>query len=71
MDVREVLASDSEEIASADCLGRISAEIRYRCPPGFPILVYGEEILAEHLEIFEPHEKLKVMMRPQSQVTHD
>jgi arginine/lysine/ornithine decarboxylase len=21
------------------------------CPPGFPVLVYGEEILAEHIEL--------------------
>jgi arginine/lysine/ornithine decarboxylase len=39
----------------------ISAEIKYKCPPGFPVLVYGEEILQEHLELFGPDEKLKVM----------
>ena len=61
VDVRDVLAADSEELPSSECLGKVSAEIRYKCPPGFPVLVYGEEILQEHLELFGPHEKLKVM----------
>lgn len=61
IDVREVLAADSELLPATECLGRISAEIKYRCPPGFPVLVYGEEILAEHVELFGSQEKLKVM----------
>jgi arginine/lysine/ornithine decarboxylase len=61
LDVREVLAADSEELTAKEAVGRISAEIKYKCPPGFPVLVYGEEILAEHLELFGPLEKLKVM----------
>lgn len=61
VDVRDVLAADSEELPSCECLGRISAEIKYKCPPGFPVLVYGEEILKEHLELFGAQEKLKVM----------
>ena len=61
LDVREVLAADSEELTAKEAIGRISAEIKYKCPPGFPVLVYGEEILAEHLELFGPLEKLKVM----------
>lgn len=60
-DVREVLAADSEDLPAGDAIGRISAEIKYKCPPGFPVLVYGEEILAEHVELFGPSEKLKVM----------
>ena len=46
-DIREVLAADSEELPAGEAQGRISAEIKYKCPPGFPVLVYGEEILAE------------------------
>ena len=61
VDIRDVLAAESEELPAAECLGRISAEIRYKCPPGFPVLVYGEEILAEHVELFGAIEKLKVM----------
>jgi hypothetical protein len=60
-DVREVLSADSEEISADEAVGRISAEIKYKCPPGFPVLVYGEEILVEHVELFGPSEKLKVM----------
>jgi len=56
-----VLAADNQELPASQCLGMISAEIKYKCPPGFPVLVYGEEILQEHLELFGPDEKLKVM----------
>ncbi len=56
-----MLAAESEELPASECLGKISAEIRYKCPPGFPVLVYGEEILAEHVELFGPREMLKVM----------
>ena len=62
VDIRDVLAAENEELPASECLGRISAEIRYKCPPGFPVLVYGEEILAEHVELFGETEKLKVMM---------
>jgi len=61
VDIRDVLAAESEELPASECLGRVSAEIRYKCPPGFPVLVYGEEILAEHIELFGPRELLKVM----------
>jgi hypothetical protein len=60
-DILEVNAADSEEIPAIEAQGRISAEIKYRCPPGFPILVYGEDILAEHIELFGTSKKLKVM----------
>jgi hypothetical protein len=60
-DIRELLTADSEEIPAIEAQGRISAEIKYRCPPGFPILVYGEDILAEHIELFGTSKKLKVM----------
>ena len=61
VDVRDVLAADTEELPAREAVGQISAEIKYKCPPGFPVLVYGEEILPEHLELFGPLEKLKVM----------
>ncbi len=69
--MRDVLAADSEEIPAAEAMGRISAEIKYKCPPGFPVLVYGEEILAEHVELFGPLEKIKVMALPQTQTQHE
>ena len=61
VDVRDVLAADTEELPAREAVGKISAEIKYKCPPGFPVLVYGEEILPEHMELFGPLEKLKVM----------
>jgi arginine decarboxylase len=61
VDIRDVLAADNELLPASECLGRISSEIKYKCPPGFPVLVYGEEILPEHLELFGAEEKLKVM----------
>jgi arginine/lysine/ornithine decarboxylase len=70
VDLRDCLAAESEMLPASDCLGRVSAEIRYKCPPGFPVLVYGEEILPEHIELFGATEKLKVMMRGCSSPTN-
>lgn len=56
-----MLSSDSEYVSAAEAVGKISAEIKYKCPPGFPVLVYGEEILPEHVELFGAKEKLKVV----------
>lgn len=44
-DLRDVLSSEIEVLPASECLGKISAEIRYVCPPGFPVQVYGEVIL--------------------------
>jgi arginine/lysine/ornithine decarboxylase len=60
-DLRDVLAAEVEILPASECLGRISAEIRYICPPGFPIQVYGEEILQEHIELLGPDFLIKVM----------
>ena len=35
-----------------EALGRISCEIKYACPPGFPILLYGERIQESHIKLF-------------------
>jgi len=67
VDVRDVLAADSELLPASECVGKISAEIRYKCPPGFPVLVYGEEILQEHVQLFGSQEKIKVMMAASQQ----
>ncbi|CDW73898.1 arginine decarboxylase [Stylonychia lemnae] len=60
VDLRDVLASESDYLPADQCLGKISAEIKYVCPPGFPVLVYGEEILQEHIEYFG-QQKIKVL----------
>ena len=45
LDIRDCFASDTELIAVDDsAIGRISSEVRYECPPGFPVLLYGEKI---------------------------
>ena len=51
MDLREVLECETELLPADQCYGKISAEIKYMCPPGFPVLVYGEVILREHIEL--------------------
>lgn len=53
MDLRDVLSSEIEQLPASQCLGKISSEIKYVCPPGFPVLVYGEVILSEHIELLE------------------
>jgi arginine/lysine/ornithine decarboxylase len=60
LDLREVLSGETELLPANECIGRVSAEIRYKCPPGFPVLVYGEEILAQHAELFGK-EKIRVL----------
>lgn len=66
VDIRDVLAAESELLPANACVGRISAEIKYKCPPGFPVLVYGEEVLQEHVELFGTTEKLKVIKQTSS-----
>lgn len=44
MTLRDAFTADSEDVKTADALGRISAEFVYRYPPGIPILAPGEEI---------------------------
>ncbi len=54
MDIRDCFAIGSELIPVKDALGRVSGEIQYKCPPGFPILIHGEKIQESHLKLFEP-----------------
>lgn len=51
MDLRKVLKSEIEELPASECLGRISSEVRAYCPPGFPILIHGEVVLQEHIDL--------------------
>ena len=52
MDILDCFASDSEMIPVTEALGRISSEIKYACPPGFPVLLYGERINESHIKFF-------------------
>ena len=42
--IRDVMAAETEVLPVENCIGRISAEVKYCCPPGYPILIYGELI---------------------------
>ena len=52
LDIRDCFAGESEIIPLRDALGRISCEIKYACPPGFPVLLYGEKIQESHIKLF-------------------
>jgi len=52
LDIRDCFAADSEAIPISEALGRISCEIKYACPPGFPVLLYGERIKESHIKLF-------------------
>lgn len=69
MDLRDVLSQDAEHLPADQCLGRVSAEIKYVCPPGFPVLVYGEVILKEHCELLGKT-PIKVLKRPDFSFLH-
>ncbi len=44
------------------CVGKISAEVYYSCPPGYPLLIYGEVISEEHIKFLKGHKtELKVL----------
>lgn len=40
----EVISKKKEWLPAKDCVGRISAQFRSVCPPGYPVLIYGEKI---------------------------
>lgn len=46
------MASNKEEKRISDCVGRISGDLKHTCPPGYPILLFGEKILPEHVILF-------------------
>jgi arginine/lysine/ornithine decarboxylase len=52
LDIRDCFAGESEIIPIGSALGRISCESKYACPPGFPVLLYGERIQESHIKLF-------------------
>jgi arginine decarboxylase len=52
LDIRDCFAGESELIPIGYALGRISCESKYACPPGFPVLLYGERIQESHIKLF-------------------
>ena len=64
MSVREAIMSPSEEIDVADSLGRILANAAVSCPPAIPIVVCGEVIDENAIELFKYYgvEKCRVVV---------
>jgi len=58
LDIRDCFAADSEIVSIDAALGRISCEIKYTCPPGFPVLLYGERISENHIKLFSQHDRV-------------
>ncbi len=53
---------EKEVVPLEDCEGRVSAEVYYSCPPGYPLLIYGELIQAAHISFLKENKKeLKVL----------
>ncbi len=50
--VREALFSESERVDIDKAMGRILADVSVSCPPAVPILISGEEVSKEAVEIF-------------------
>lgn len=53
LDLRRGCFSDFEIVSTNDCINRISAQIVSKCPPGIPILIYGEKINQTHINILK------------------
>ena len=65
MSPREALFSDSEELLTDDCIGRIQASASVACPPAVPIVVCGEVIDADAIQILKYYgiEKCRVVKK--------
>ncbi len=53
--VRDAIFSLSETVEIQNAVGRICAAPTVSCPPAIPIAVSGEEITAEHIELFKKY----------------
>lgn len=53
--VRDAIFSLSETVEIKNAVGRICAAPTVSCPPAIPIAVSGEEITAEHIELFKKY----------------
>ena len=50
---REAIFSDSEEIPTEECPGRIQASASVACPPAVPLVICGEEINNETIALLD------------------
>ena len=57
MSIRDAIFSKSQEIPVEDAIGKICATPTVSCPPAIPIVVSGEEISEEHVELLKRYGK--------------
>eukprot|EP01023_Acetabularia_acetabulum_P037949 TRINITY_DN3624_c0_g1_i1.p1 TRINITY_DN3624_c0_g1~~TRINITY_DN3624_c0_g1_i1.p1 ORF type:complete len:482 (-),score=48.69 TRINITY_DN3624_c0_g1_i1:467-1888(-) len=48
-DIRDVFGSKNKVVSPSESVGNISADMVSRCPPGYPVLTYGEQVTEHHL----------------------
>ena len=60
MSIREATFSPSITLPLCECVGRVLAVADVACPPAVPILVPGERIDKEHIEILSYYGKEKL-----------
>jgi len=53
MSIREAMLSASEIVPLSQALGRVCATPTVSCPPAVPIVISGEEITAEAVDLFD------------------
>ena len=51
LSVRAAMFSDSENVPLENCEGRISAQVISKCPPGIPVVVPGEVVSLDTIEV--------------------
>ena len=55
--IKDAIFSKSKEIPVEEALGKICATPTVSCPPAIPIVVSGEEITKEHVELLKKYGK--------------
>ena len=50
--IREAIFSDKGTVKTVNALGRICADPCVSCPPAVPIVISGEEITEESVQLF-------------------
>ena len=55
VNIREAVFSKTEVISVDDAAGRIAGFVKTSCPPAVPIVVAGERISYEHIEILKAY----------------
>ena len=53
---RQAIFSANERLPVSECEGRICAELSFSCPPAIPIIMCGEQITSETIDLFNYYE---------------